>query len=239
VVSINRWQSIAQWILQILIPVVLILSSVWIMLNTARWWVQIEYRLPGFPEDSYGFTLEDRLYWSAIDIEFLLNDEGLDYFDEFHLEDGSPMHNQRELKHMDDVKRLIHAVWYVLGIGLILSLILELSLGFFADPSVALEALRRGARNTLILVGLLILGVIVGFGILFVGFHRVFFEGDTWIFLFSDTFIRLYPERFWRDTFIFLALLSAVVGVVVYFLSNLFLRRTQHKNHGFKAIGDN
>jgi integral membrane protein (TIGR01906 family) len=228
VVSINRWQSIAQWILQILIPVVLILSSVWIMLNTARWWVQIEYRLPGFPEDPYGFTLEDRLYWSAIDIDFLLNDEGLDYFDEFRLEDGSPMHNQRELKHMDDVKRLIHAVWYVLGIGLLLSLILELSLGFFADPSVALEALRRGARNTLILVGLLILGVIVGFGILFVGFHRVFFEGDTWIFLFTDTFIRLYPERFWRDTFIFLALLTAVVGIVVYFLSNFFLRRTQH-----------
>jgi integral membrane protein (TIGR01906 family) len=228
VVSNNRWQSSAQWILQILIPVVLILSSVWIMLNTARWWVQIEYRLPGFPEDPYGFTLEDRLYWSAIDIDFLLNDEGLDYFDEFRLEDGSPMHNQRELKHMDDVKRLIHAVWYVLGIGLLLSLILELSLGFFADPSVALEALRRGARNTLILVGLLILGVIVGFGILFVGFHRVFFEGDTWIFLFTDTFIRLYPERFWRDTFIFLALLTAVVGIVVYFLSNFFLRRTQH-----------
>lgn len=198
------------------------------MLNTAKWWVQIEYRLPGFPEDRYGFTLEDRLYWSAIDIDFLLNDEELDYFDDFHLEDGSPMHNQRELRHMDDVKRLIHVVWYVLGVGLILVLLLELYLVLYADPSVALEALRRGARNTLILVGLLILGVIVSFGILFVGFHRIFFEGDTWIFLFSDTFIRLYPERFWRDTFIFLALLTALVTVVVYLLSNILLRRLRH-----------
>lgn len=198
------------------------------MLNTAKWWVQIEYRLPGFPEDRYGFTLEDRLYWSAIDIDFLLNDEELDYFDDFHLEDGSPMHNQRELRHMDDVKRLIHVIWYVLGFGLILVLLLELSLVLYADPSVALEALRRGARNTLILVGLLILGVIVSFGILFVGFHRIFFEGDTWIFLFSDTFIRLYPERFWRDTFIFLALLTALVTVVVYLLSNILLRRLRH-----------
>jgi integral membrane protein (TIGR01906 family) len=195
------------------------------LLNTAKWWVQIEYRLPGFPEDRFGFTLEDRLYWSAIDIDYLLSDKELDYFDDLRLEDGSPMHNQRELRHMDDVKRLIHAVWYVLGIGLILGLILEVSLGVFAESRVALETLKKGARNTLILVGLLILGVIVGFGVLFVGFHRVFFEGNTWIFLFSDTFIRLYPERFWRDTFIFFALITAVVGVVIYLLSNLLLRR--------------
>jgi integral membrane protein (TIGR01906 family) len=225
VVSNARWQKAAQWILQILIPVVLIISSVWILLNTAKWWVQIEYRLPGFPEDRFGFTLEDRLYWSAIDIEFLLNDGDLDYFDDFRLEDGSPMHNQRELRHMDDVKRLIHAVWYVLGIGLILCLILEVSLGMFADARIALETLKKGARNTLILVLLLILGVIVAFGVLFVGFHRVFFEGNTWLFLFSDTFIRLYPERFWRDTFVFLALITAVASLVVYLLSNLFLRR--------------
>jgi integral membrane protein (TIGR01906 family) len=195
------------------------------LLNTARWWVQIEYRLPGFPADRYGFTLEDRLYWSAIDIEYLLNEDDLDYFDDFRLEDGSPMHNQRELRHMDDVKRLLHVVWYVLGIGLILGLILEVSLGIYADSRVALETLKKGARNTLILVGLIILGVIVGFGVLFVGFHRIFFEGNTWLFLFSDTFIRLYPERFWRDTFIFLALITAVMGVLVYLLSNLLLRR--------------
>ena len=224
-VSSTRWQRVAQWILQILIPVVLVLSSVWILLNTAKWWVQIEYRLPGFPEDRYGFTLEDRLYWSAIDIEYLLNDEELDYFDDLRLEDGSPMHNQRELRHMADVKRLIHAVWYVFGIGLILGIVLEIALGVFADPRVATETLKRGARNTLILVGLLVLGVIVGFGILFVGFHRVFFEGDTWIFLFSDTFIRLYPERFWRDTFFLLALITALAGVLVYLFSNLLLRR--------------
>jgi integral membrane protein (TIGR01906 family) len=225
VVSNARWQKVAQWTLHILIPLVLVLSSVWILLNTAKWWVQIEYQLPGFPEDRFGFTLEDRLYWSAIDIDYLLSDEELDYFDDLRLEDGSPMHNQRELRHMDDVKRLIHVVWYVLGFGLILGLICELSLGIFADSRVALETLKKGARNTLILVGLLILGVIVGFGVLFVGFHRIFFEGNTWLFLFSDTFIRLYPERFWRDTFIFLALITAVVGVVVYLLSNLLLRR--------------
>jgi integral membrane protein (TIGR01906 family) len=219
-------QKFAQWTLGISIPIVLILMSVWILLNTAKWWVQIEYRLPGFPDDDYGFTLEDRIYWSMIDIEYLLNDEELDYFDDFILEDGSPMHNQRELRHMEDVKRLIHAVWMVLGIGLILTMILEVSLGMFVNVRVALETLKRGTLNTFILAGILILGVIVGFGVLFVGFHRVFFEGNTWIFLFSDTFIRLYPERFWRDTFILLALITAATGALVYILSTFLLRRT-------------
>jgi integral membrane protein (TIGR01906 family) len=225
-------QKFVQWALGISIPIVLILMSVWILLNTAKWWVQIEYRLPGFPDDDYGFTLEDRLYWSMIDIEYLLNDEELDYFDEFKLENGSPMHNQRELRHMEDVKRLIHAVWMVLGIGLILVLILEGSLVAFVNVRVALETLKRGIQNTFILVGILILGVIVGFGVLFVGFHRIFFEGNTWIFLFSDTFIRLYPERFWRDTFILLALITAALGAVVYMLSNFFLHRTRVQEGG-------
>jgi integral membrane protein (TIGR01906 family) len=220
-------QKFAQWTLGISIPIVLVLMSVWILLNTAKWWVPIEYRLPGFPDDEFGFTLEDRIYWSMIDIEYLLNDEGLDYFDDVQLEDGSPMHNQRELRHMEDVKRLIHVVWKVLGIGLILSLILEVYLSMFADVRTSLETLKIGARNTLILVAILILGVIVGFGVLFVGFHRIFFEGNTWIFLYSDTFIRLYPERFWRDTFIFLALISAATGAIVYFLSKLLLRRAR------------
>jgi integral membrane protein (TIGR01906 family) len=214
--------------MSILVPIVLVLSSVWILLNTAKWWVQIEYRLPGFPEDNFGFTLEDRLYWSAIDIDYLLSDATLDYFDAFRLADGSPMHNQRELRHMEDVKRLIDAVWYVLGIGWILGLVMEFSLYRFVNAQTALETLRRGARNVLILMGLLILGVIVGFGVLFVGFHRVFFEGDTWLFLYSDTFIRLYPERFWRDTFILLALITTAVGVGVYFLSSLILRRLRN-----------
>ena len=221
----GAWRKIAQWTLGITIPIVLVLSSVWIMINTAKWWVKIEYRLPGFPDDRYGFTLDDRLYWSMIDIEYLINDEGIDYFDDHKFEDGSPMHNQRELRHMEDVKRLIHAVWMVLGIGLILTLILELSLGIFIDVGVALEMLKRGAQNTLILVTILILGVIVGFGVLFVGFHRIFFEGNSWIFQYSDTFIRLYPERFWRDTFIYLALITAAVGAIVYILSTLFLCR--------------
>ena len=51
----------------------------------------------------------------------------------------------------------------------------------------------------------------------FTTFHRMFFEGDTWIFRYSDTLIRLFPIRFWQDvaaTIVGLIMLEAVaVGV--------------------------
>jgi uncharacterized membrane protein len=37
--------------------------------------------------------------------------------------------------------------------------------------------------------------------VLFVGFHQLFFDPNTWTFLFSDTLIRLFPERFWQVAF--------------------------------------
>ena len=40
------------------------------------------------------------------------------------------------------------------------------------------------------------------FNVFFTQFHHLFFEGDSWLFLFSDTLIRLFPIRFWEDTFL-------------------------------------
>jgi integral membrane protein (TIGR01906 family) len=64
-----------------------------------------------------------------------------------------------------------------------------------------------------------IIFVIVGFGVLFVAFHNVFFEPGTWVFFYSDTLIRLFPERFWRDIFIYVGLISALLGLLVALLA--------------------
>ena len=60
----------------------------------------------------------------------------------------------------------------------------------------------------MMLIAALILFVLVAFTQVFTLFHRVFFEGNTWIFLFSDTLIRLFPIRFWQDAFIFAGVLT-------------------------------
>ena len=209
---------IARFALQLLIPVLLLLSSVWLILLTAGLWVPQEYRMPGFPPDRYGFSLEDRIEWSAVDITFLLGNDPISYFDAYRLADGAPMHNERELVHMEDVKNLLDATrWVWLGAALLaagLTVLLARRGGKQAST-----AWMTGARWTLLLMVLLGVGLTLGFGVVFVGFHRLFFQGSSWIFPLSDTFIRLYPERFWRDTFILVVVVTAALTGISYLLA--------------------
>jgi integral membrane protein (TIGR01906 family) len=65
------------------------------------------------------------------------------------------------------------------------------------------------------LLAAILIFVLVAFGVIFVMFHNIFFESGTWTFLFSDTLIRLFPERFWRDTFLAVGLLAGGAGVAL------------------------
>jgi integral membrane protein (TIGR01906 family) len=196
---------------------------------TANIWIPIEYRAPGFPDDLYGFSMEDRLKWSEVDIDFLLSDADIDYFDRFILDSGEPMHNERELIHMEDVKVLVQNSWFAFRMGLILLIFLIVVLGWDQGFATIWEVVRKGALWGLILLVVLVIGIGISFGVLFIGFHKIFFEGETWIFRYSDTFIRLYPERFWRDVFILLAALTAIQSGLIYWLSGLALGKGRKK----------
>jgi len=220
------FSSILRVTIQILIPILLILASVRLLLVTANTWIPLEYRMPGFPDDLYGFSMEDRLKWSKVDVDFLLNDAEIDYFDQFQLDTGEPMHNERELVHMEDVKILVQNTWFAFRMGLILILFLFVVLGWDQGYNSIWEVLRKGAKWGLILLLLLVIGISISFGVLFVGFHQIFFESGTWAFRYSDTFIRLYPERFWRDVFIYLAGITAIQSALLYWISGLILGKT-------------
>jgi len=210
------WVWALTTLLQVLLPLWILLSGIMLVLVSAPVWVPIEYRLPGFPEDSYGFTLEERIELSAVDLAYLLGDEDISYFDDFTLADGSPMHNERELRHMQDVKILVdlaRTVW----VGGTLLLACSITLLVRQEGIARIGALlKQAARNTVVLVVLLIAGVAVSFRAVFVAFHRIFFEGDTWLFRYSDTFIRLYPERFWRDIFIYIGVATMGLSALLY-----------------------
>jgi integral membrane protein (TIGR01906 family) len=199
-------QRVLGWLVAILVPLALLLTSARLLLTPA--FVAVEYRMPGFPEDPYGLTQEQRLEYAPIALEFLLNDEGIDFLADLRFADGSPLFEERELSHMVDVKTLTQkllAVWYGL-------LVLLLGVGVWAWRVDWLPAFRRmlsrGGQFTAGLILLLLLYVALNFQKLFVAFHRIFFEGDTWLFSFSDTLIRLFPMRFWQDVFIFLGLVT-------------------------------
>jgi integral membrane protein (TIGR01906 family) len=206
----SLWHRVSGWLVVLLTPVVIVLGAVRLLLTPV--FIQIEYRLPNFPEDSYGFTMAERLYWSEIARQYLLNDEDISFLGDLAFEDGSSLYNPRELRHMVDVKNVVATALWVLY----LSLGVVALLGLWAHRGGwwwgYRQALSRGGWLTVSLVGAVILLIALNFNAFFVGFHRVFFEGDTWLFRFSDTLIRLFPVRFWQDTFILVAGLALMAG---------------------------
>lgn len=210
----NSALTILWWLISIVTPVFLTLTAVRLLMTTV--FLQIEYNLPGFPADPYGFTKQERLYWSGIALEYLLNDSGIEFLANLRFEDGTPVYNPRELRHMVDVKNVVRGtlqVWYGL-------LVLFLASAIFAWQSGRMlefrKSLQRGGLWTLFLLGGILLFVLVGFGVFFVAFHNTFFEPGTWTFLWSDTLIRLFPERFWRDTFLFVGGLAMLGGLLLW-----------------------
>jgi integral membrane protein (TIGR01906 family) len=223
------WLVLACRILLIaLIPLVLVLTNVRLLMTPL--FPAIEYRLPGFPDDIYGFTRADRLKWSEIAINYLLNNEGIEYLGNLRFPDGQTappescqyyldgdcnrLYNDRELRHMVDVKvvtRWALNVWVISSILVLLAVALLYS---FREMGALRAGLLGGATVTLVLLLGLVAYLLLNFNTFFTQFHMVFFEGQTWIFLWSDTLIRLFPLPFWRDAFIFVgggAIVEAVL----------------------------
>jgi integral membrane protein (TIGR01906 family) len=175
-----------------------------------------------FPPDEYGFTKEDRLQWAPYALEYLVNTAEISYLGDLTFDDGSPLYNERELRHMQDVKKVTQTalnVWYI-------SLALLLMLGIWSWRGDWMQTYRQGLmRGGWLMVGLAgAIGLIVLVGIsidpnvfwnFFVGFHGLFFEGDTWLFLYSDTLIRLFPLRFWQDAFLIAAIIALGGGAAL------------------------
>ena len=194
-----------------LIPIVLTLTNVRLLMT--HLFPEIEYSLPGFPADPYGFTKEDRLKWSKLSIDYLHNNQGIEFLRELRFPEGvtappescvyyldgdcNRFYNDRELKHMEDVK--IVTTWALRG------------------------ALLGGAGLTIAILLSIVVYLFINFNTFFTQFHQVFFESETWIFLWSDSLIRLFPIRFWQDTFIFVgggAILEAlaIAGIAWYWV---------------------
>ena len=190
----------------VLIPFFLLMTSIRLLLTPL--FVQMEYRMPGFPPDVYGFSLDDRLHWSRISVEYLLNNAGIEFLANERLPDGSPLYNERELSHMLDVKILVQQMitaWRILA-AVLAGLCIWAWRGRWLR--VFISGLGLGGRLTIGLIGLILLGVAVSFRALFTGFHLLFFEGDTWLFAYTDSLIRLFPMRFWQDAFIFMGVFT-------------------------------
>lgn len=224
----KKLSIVLTWLVTLLIPVVLVMGAVRIVLN--QWYLDFEYRTPGFPEEPYGFTLQDRLTYSRIALDYLLNDAGIEFLGDLrfpegvqvpepscsYMDDCTFMYNQRELKHMVDVKVVLQTLLKVWVWVLVIVVLLGVWAWRGGWLSEYLRGISRGGLLTLILIAAIIALVLTAFGVFFVAFHNVFFEEGTWLFFYSDTLIRLFPERFWRDTFLTVGGLAVLMALIVW-----------------------
>lgn len=214
------YSRIALFLLSLIVPFFLVMTSIRLLITPL--YPQIEYRMPYFPPDPYGFTLEDRLQWSRVSIEYLLNDSSIDFLANQRLNTGQPLFNERELSHMLDVKILVQRmvrVWWVLA-GLLL-----LTGGWAwrsGQAGVFWRALARGGVWTLGAILVILVAVAVSFTGLFTLFHRLFFTGDTWLFYWTDSLIRLFPLEFWRDGFIAMGIFTVLGAAILIFIGRRF-----------------
>ena len=198
------------WVITVLIPPILLMMSIRLMITPA--YARIEYRMPGFPEDPFGFTLDDRLRWSEPAINYLVNNEPISYLSSLDFEDGQPLFNDLEMSHMEDVKAVVTGMRIGLAVGMLVLLAATFIAAQKGSKDFALMAYRRGAWGLIGLIAAILLFVSLSFNNLFTWFHQIFFESGTWQFYTSDTLIRLFPMRFWRDAFIFVGLLSLILA---------------------------
>ena len=219
-----RWLS---WLVVLAVPVALVLTTVRLLISPL--FLKVEYNSPGFPQDPFGFTKEERLQWANIAAAYLVNDAGISFLADLRfpqgqstppatcrsMDDCTKLYNERELKHMLDVKNVLQSalrVWYVsLGLLLVTGILAYFD-GWKAQYR---RAIRSGGWLTVALLGAILLFVFLAFGFIFVLFHNIFFQSGTWTFLFSDTLIRLFPERFWRDTFLAIGLIAGGSGLAL------------------------
>lgn len=196
------------------VPAILLGNGLWLLAN--GWYVHAEYARPGFPDDRYGFTKEERTELALTGLRSIQpqSADGVEALREARLRDGSVAFGEREVAHMADVRSLVGRVLLVHALAVLL-----LAAAALASRALRLGALRRGLAGG----GLLTLGLaaalgaymLVNFDGFFVQFHEALFAGDSWRFPSTDTLIRLYPDAFWSDFGAALAGLTVVQAVAL------------------------
>ena len=208
-----KFRSILNLLVSLSIPIILCTITILLLLSPV--FVNLEYRRPGFPEDSYGFSTEERLDFGGKTRRYLVTNQSLEVLRELQFKNGDPLYKERELTHLEDVKVVIQGL-----LGGFCAAVVVFVIGVFISrrnqgQEDFLQAIFRGGRLTTIFLLTVLFFTLISFRAMFTTFHLIFFDGDSWLFLYSDTLIRLFPIRFWQDVFLAFGLITFVGGGIL------------------------
>jgi integral membrane protein (TIGR01906 family) len=211
-------------VIALVTPGILVVNGIRVVARD--WVVPFEYDRDGFPDARYGLARDEREELALLGLASILpGGDGLALLRDARLPDGTPAFGADEIAHMQDVRSLLGRALRVQLV--VLLALLAAAIAFARTPlrRVVPRGLLVGALGTLVVAALAVPAILLGFDDVFVGFHGVFFEGDSWRFPRSATLIRIYPERFWADVFQLVAALTLAQVAIVAPAAWLWLRR--------------
>jgi integral membrane protein (TIGR01906 family) len=177
------------------VPIVLLGNALWLLFNP--WLVDVQYALPGFPDEP-SLSDGERRELAVTGVDSVRPwGGGTELLREAELPDGEPAFTEREIQHMADVRGLLAAFLIAWAVSLVLAVGAALALRRVAEPGAVTRAVARGAIVSLAAIALIGLVMLIDFEFFFDGFHGVFFEGDSWRFNETYTLRQLYPDYFW------------------------------------------
>ncbi len=212
-----RVATILQWLLTLLMPYVLVISSLYLFMTPQ--FIAWQYAQPDFPPADR-FTPDQRAY-NAIETVLYTRGERT----EQQLQ-ALGVYNEREIKHLVDVYHVSRPMLFLNPIFILIMLGAFILL--WRNPATRRRAgagLAFGGILTFGLVGAIGLVAVFAFNTFFVAFHRVLFAGDTWLFNYSDSLIQFYPELFWMKASYGIALFTLGGAVLFTALGAWIMRR--------------
>ncbi|HSJ87434.1 MAG TPA: hypothetical protein VK909_09525, partial [Anaerolineales bacterium] len=87
-----KYPMLLSWLVTLLIPFALIGLAIRVLLSPIFY--KIEYNMPYFPPDEYGFTKADRLKWAPYAVNFLVSNADISYLGDLKFDDGTPLYNE-------------------------------------------------------------------------------------------------------------------------------------------------
>ena len=200
-----RFLKLRATLIALTVPLTVLMIAIRAVASAPFLW--LEYHRPGFPEDSYGYYLIERMRLGSYGVDYINNFAPREYLARVTTgADNTLAFTEAEVNHMHDVKWVLLIATVAVAALFLLTLLSSISLRERA-PGTIRRSLFCGAWITLGLIA--VLGVVGFFGWewLFTTFHQVFFPQGNWEFSVRSSLIRLYPPQFWIDAAIAVAVL--------------------------------
>ena len=203
-----RFLKLRATLIALTVPLTVLMIAIRAVASAPFLW--LEYHRPGFPEDSYGYYLVERMRLGSYGVDYINNFAPREYLARVTTgADNTLAFTEAEVNHMHDVKWVLLIATVAVAALFLLTLFSSISLRERA-PGTIRRSLFCGAWITLGLIAVLGVVGVFGWEWLFTTFHQVFFPQGNWEFSVRSSLIRLYPPQFWIDAAIAVAVLVAV-----------------------------